>query len=104
MTTEGSLVHAIEEKAGRPWSSVGWFWTKTAVSEVDLVVSNRGYHIPFEIKRGRTPEARWLRGLDGFETDHRGLGLDIPYRIVLHFGEPSRPDERTFVLPIWAST
>ncbi len=80
------------------------FWRKTAVSEVDLVVSNRGYHIPIEIKRGSKPEARWLRGLDGFEADHRGLGLEIPYRIVLHFGEPSRPDERTFVLPIWALT
>lgn len=78
------------------------FWSKTAASEVDLVVSNRGYHIPFEIKTGRRFEARWLRGLDAFEADHRGLGIEIPYRIVLHFGEPSRPDERTYVLPIWA--
>ena len=80
------------------------FWSKTAVSEVDLIVSNRGYHIPFEIKLGRNFEKRWLRGLDAFEKDHRALDLEIPYRIVLHRGEPARPDERTFVLPIWALT
>ena len=78
------------------------FWSKTASSEVDLVISNRGYHIPFEIKAGGNFKPRWLRGLDAFDADHRGLGIEIPYRFVLHFGEPSRPDERTFVLPIWA--
>jgi uncharacterized protein len=77
------------------------FWTKTAVSEVDLVVSNRGYHIPFEIKLSRTFNPRWLRGLDAFEAEHRKLGMEMPYRIVLYFGEPARPDRRTFVVPIW---
>ncbi|MEE8584791.1 MAG: DUF4143 domain-containing protein, partial [Acidobacteriota bacterium] len=70
------------------------FWSKTAVSEVDLVVSNRGYHIPFEIKLGRAFDPQWLRGLDAFEEDQRPLNLEIPYRIVVHQGEPSRPDER----------
>lgn len=78
------------------------FWSKTATSEVDLVVSNRGYHIPFEIKRGHSFLRRWLRGLDAFDADHRNLGIEIPYRIVLHFGEPAHPDERTWVLPVWA--
>ncbi len=78
------------------------FWAKTASSEVDLVVSNRGYHVPFEIKTGRSFKPRWLRGLDAFDADHRGLGIEIPYRVVLHFGEPARPDERTYLLPIWA--
>ncbi len=78
------------------------FWSKTAASEVDLVISNRGYHIPFEIKSGRTWRSRWLRGLDAFDADHRGLGIEIPYRIVLYFGEPAQLDERTFLLPIWA--
>jgi uncharacterized protein len=80
------------------------FWEKTAASEVDLVISNRGYTIPVEIKLGRDFEPRWLRGLDAFEADHRALNLQIPYRVVLHFGEPARPDDRTFVLPIWALT
>ncbi len=78
------------------------FWSKTAASEVDLVISNRGYHIPFEIKTGRNLKPRWLRGLDAFDADHRGLGIEIPYRVVIHSGEPERPDERTFVLPAWA--
>lgn len=78
------------------------FWAKTEASEVDLVVSNRGYHIPFEIKRGRAFKGRWLKGLDAFEADHRDLGLEIPYRIVLYFGEFARPNERTFALPVWA--
>jgi hypothetical protein len=78
------------------------FWEKTKVSEVDLVVSNRGYHVPFEIKLGRTFDPRWLRGLDAFDADHRSLGLEIPYRILLHLGEPVCPDPRTYVLPLWA--
>ncbi len=77
------------------------FWSKTAVSEVDLVVSNRGYHIPFEIKLGEAPRRRWLRGLDAFENDHRPLGLEIPYRFVLHSGEPQQLDDRTYALPLW---
>jgi len=77
------------------------FWTKTAASEVDLVVSNRGYHIPFEIKLSRTFNPRWLRGLDAFDRDHRHLGLVVPYRFVIHSGEPKMLDERTFVLPFW---
>ena len=80
------------------------FWSKTSASEVDLVVSNRGYHIPFEIKRGQHLKPGWLRGLDAFEADHRGLGLEIPYRVVLHFGEPDLLDQRTYALPLWMLT
>ena len=78
------------------------FWAKTAVSEVDLIVSNRGYHIPFEIKLGERFDPRWLRGFAAFEADHEALGLVIPYRIVLSSGDLEMPDERTFVLPLWA--
>jgi predicted AAA+ superfamily ATPase len=77
------------------------FWSKTEVSEVDLVISNRGYHIPIEIKLAKTFEPRWLRGLDAFEADHRGLKLEIPYRLICHFGEPQQIDARTFALPLW---
>ena len=80
------------------------FWSKTAVSEVGMVVSNRGYHIPFEIKLGERFQPRWLRGLDAFEADHASLGLAIPYRVLIHNGEPARIDERTFVLPLWCLT
>jgi predicted AAA+ superfamily ATPase len=77
------------------------FWSKTAVSEVDLVVSNRGFHIPFEIKLGRKLDRSWLRGLDAFDKDHRDLQLEIPYRIILHMGEPDQLDDRTYLLPLW---
>jgi predicted AAA+ superfamily ATPase len=80
------------------------FWSKTAVSEVDLVVSNRGFHIPFEIKLGERFQPRWLRGLDAFEGDHAGLGLAIPYRVIVHCGEPAQIDARTFLLPLWCLT
>jgi uncharacterized protein len=76
-------------------------WSKTAVSKVDLVVSNRGYHIPIEIKLGRRFHHKWLRGLDAFEADHASLGLAIPYRLIIHQGEPARIGERTFLLPLW---
>lgn len=77
------------------------FWHKTEISEVDLVVSNRGYHIPFEIKLGSELKRRWLRGLDAFDQDHAGIGLHIPYRIVLHMGEPAILDERSYAIPLW---
>lgn len=80
------------------------FWRKTAVSEVDLVVSNRGYHIPFEFKLGRHFHHTWLRGLNAFETDHQAVDLPIPYRVIIHMGEPARPDENTYVLPLWMLT
>ncbi len=80
------------------------FWTKTAVSEVDLVVSNRGYHIPFEVKLSERFQRKWLRGLDAFEADHANLGLAIPYRLIVHNGEPAQIDERTYLLPLWCLT
>ena len=78
------------------------FWRKTDVSEVDLIVSNRGYHIPIEVKLGTRFERSWTRGFDAFEVDHRSLGLEIPYRVILYRGEPAVVDERTYALPIWA--
>ncbi len=78
------------------------YWQKTEVSEVDVVLSNRGYHIPFVIKAAERWDSRWLRGLDAFDADHAALGLAIPYRVLLTFGEPAMPDPRTFVLPLWA--
>ncbi|MCK5689713.1 ATP-binding protein, partial [Myxococcota bacterium] len=77
------------------------FWHKTGVSEVDLVVSNRGYHIPFEIKLGTQYKPAWLRGLDAFDADHRPNSLEIPYRFILHMGEPAILDSRTYLLPLW---
>lgn len=78
------------------------FWSKTSVSEVDVVLSNRGFHIPIEIKLSDQFERSWLRGLDAFDADHQRLGLVIPYRIVVYQGEPARLDARTFALPWWA--
>lgn len=77
------------------------FWSKTEVSEVDLVISNRGYHIPIEIKLGKTFDKRWLRGLDAFDEDHRRLGIEIPYRRLCHFRDPRQIDARTYALPLW---
>ena len=39
----------------------------------------------------------------GDESDpyHRAVDLPIPYRVILHMGEPGRPDDRTYVLPLW---
>jgi uncharacterized protein len=80
------------------------YWRKTGVSEVDLVVSNRGYHIPFECKLGTGISRSRLRGLDAFEMDHRPLGLAIPYRVLLHMGEPAMPEPNTYAIPLWALT
>ena len=80
------------------------FWRKSQVSEVDLVVSNRGYHIPIEIKSGSTLKKSWLRGLDAFCSDHASLNLEIPYRIIVYMGEPYVPVPGTYAIPLWALT
>jgi predicted AAA+ superfamily ATPase len=80
------------------------YWSKTAVSEVDVVVSNRGFHIPFEIKLSTRLERSWLRGLEAFEADHQRQGLHIPYRVLLYMGDPAVVDDRTFAIPLWALT
>jgi len=77
------------------------YWHKSELSKVDLVISNRGYHIPIEIKLDKTYTSSWLRGLDAFEEDHRRFGLEIPYRLICHFGEPRQIDARTYALPLW---
>jgi predicted AAA+ superfamily ATPase len=80
------------------------FWSKTNVSEVDLIVSNRGYHIPFEIKLGQQMKKSWFAGLDAFDKDHRQLKLKIPYRFIIYLGEAKQLDQRTYLLPLWACT
>lgn len=87
-----------------PTAPVLRFWSKTAVSEVDLVVSNRGFHIPFKIKLAERFQPRWVHGLDAFDADHARLGLDVPYRFILHTGEPKQIDPRTYLLPLWCLT
>lgn len=99
---QAAVVEIVKWCAQEPTSPELRFWSKTSASEVDLVVSNRGYHIPFEIKLGQRFDRKWLRGLDAFEADHARLGLAVPYRVVLTTGEPMMPDARTFVIPTWA--
>ncbi len=49
------------------------------------------------------PEAKaWV--LDAFEADHACLGLAIPYRVLIHNGDPAQADERSFLLPLWCLT
>ena len=42
--------------------------------------------------------------LYAFEADHANLGLAIPYRLIVHNGEPDQIDERTYLLPLWCLT
>ena len=87
--------------AMEPTSPTMRFWTKTTVSEVDIVISNRGFHIPVEVKLSDRFDRSWLRGLDAFDADHGHLGLAIPYRIILYLGDPRIVDNRTYALPLW---
>lgn len=80
------------------------FWSKSDLAEVDLVVSNRGYQLAFEVKLGRQLERKWRHGLDAFAQAHSTYELAMPYRFLLHFGEPKRIDDKTYALPLWMLT
>lgn len=79
-------------------------WSKTAVSEVDVVVTNRGFTLPIEVKASERLDDRWQAGVDAFDADHLHLGVHAPTRLVVHLGEPARLGPRTYAIPLWAFT
>jgi len=50
------------------------FWSKTSVSEVDLVISNRGFHVPFEIRLARLLHRATRTIPVGISVDSGGCG------------------------------
>jgi predicted AAA+ superfamily ATPase len=78
-----------------------FFWEKSEVSEVDLVISSKGFTIPVEIKYSALWDKRYLHALDMFREKHREKGLNIPFSLVIYQGDFIVPRDDVFCIPAW---
>ena len=79
-----------------------YFWQKSAVSEIDLVVHTRGMIIPVEIKKSSLWDKKYLRAIDMFKEKNRKEGLEIPFSLIVYSGDFMAPREDVFCIPVWA--
>ena len=64
-----------------------YFWDKSSVSEIDLVISTQGLTIPVEIKYSRTWDKNVLQAIRMFKENHREKNLEIPFSLIIYKGE-----------------
>lgn len=78
-----------------------FFWEKSHVSEVDLVIQTQGFSIPVEIKWTSSWNDRILRGIDAFKMHHQERGVRVPFSLVIYNGEFFMPRKDVFCIPAW---
>lgn len=78
-----------------------YFWEKSEVSEVDLIIQSQGLTIPVEIKWADKWNNKMLRGINTFKEHHQGKGLTIPYSLIIYNGEFLQPQQDVFCIPVW---
>jgi hypothetical protein len=78
-----------------------FFWKKSDVSEIDLVIQSQGLIIPIEIKRASSWNDRILRGIDAFKVCHQKIGIRVPFSLVIYNGEFFMPRKDVFCIPAW---
>jgi len=79
-----------------------YFWEKSSVSEIDLVISTQGLTIPVEIKYSQTWDKKYLHAIRMFKENHRGKNLEIPFSLVIYRGDFMALDENVYAIPAWA--
>lgn len=79
-----------------------YYWQKSLVSEIDLVLTTEGMAIPIEIKYATVWDRKYLHAIDMFKEKHRGKGLVIPFSLIIYRGEFLVPREDVFCIPVWA--
>jgi uncharacterized protein len=79
-----------------------YFWEKSHVSEIDLVISTRGLTIPIEIKYATSFDKKYLHAIDMFKEKHKEKGLNVPFSLVVYRGDFLTPREDVFCIPVWA--
>lgn len=79
-----------------------FFWEKSLVSEIDLVIAVQGLVIPVEIKYFRVWDKKYLHAIDMFKEKHKAKGVTIPFSLVIYRGDFLMPREDVFCVPIWA--
>ena len=78
-----------------------YFWHKSAVSEIDLVIHTRGMIIPVEIKNSSVLDKKYLHAIDMFKEKHRKEGLSIPFSLIIYGGDFMTLREDVFCIPVW---
>ena len=78
-----------------------YFWEKSQVSEIDLVISTRGLTIPVEIKYATSFDKKYLHAIDMFKEKHKGKGLNVPFSLIIYRGDFLSPREDVFCIPVW---
>jgi len=79
-----------------------YFWEKSPVSEIDLVISTQGLTIPVEIKYSQTWDKKVLQAIRMFKESHRGKNLEIPFSLVVYRGDFMAFEENCYAIPAWA--
>jgi predicted AAA+ superfamily ATPase len=79
-----------------------YFWQKSPVSEIDLVVSTKGMAVPVEIKYSPVWDKKYLHAIDMFKEKHKGKGLNIPFSLIIYRGDFFAPKRDVFCIPVWA--
>ena len=79
-----------------------YFWEKSSVSEIDLVISTQGLTIPVEIKYSRTWDKKYLQAIRMFKENHREKNLEIPFSLIVYRGDFMALEENCYAIPAWA--
>lgn len=79
-----------------------YFWQKSLVSEIDLVLTIEGMVIPIEIKYATVWDKKYLHAIDMFKEKHSDRGIVIPFSLIIYRGEFLAPREDVFCIPVWA--
>jgi uncharacterized protein len=79
-----------------------YFWEKSSVSEIDLVISTQGLTIPVEIKYSQTWDKKYLQAIRRFKENHQAKNLEIPFSLVIYRGDFIALDENIYAVPAWA--
>lgn len=79
-----------------------YFWQKSRASEIDIVISAKGYTIPVEIKHSSVWDKKYIHAIDMFKEKHRGKGLEIPFSLIIYRGDFMTPRDDVFCIPVWA--
>lgn len=79
-----------------------YFWEKSPVSEVDLVVNTQGMTIPIEIKYSNVRDKKHIHALQMFKEKHKEKNLVIPFSLIVYRGEFMALNDNIFYVPVWA--
>ena len=79
-----------------------YFWDKSCVSEIDLVISSQGLTIPVEIKYSHALDKKVLQAIRTFKENHQEKNLEVPFSLIIYRGDFMAFEENIYAIPSWA--